>query len=287
VNWVRHQISERKSLEQICEDCMTRCLSPDSDVAGGVGCDNMTILVVALLHGRTLDQWYDWVTERVEKKIGYSTPRTYSPIYPAGRFGPAAAAAAAAAGDLNGPPPFFRSGGTLGRLNHSPLYGNTGLSAFTGGRPGAGNDDDVDDDDEFDDDSGDELMTDSSSDPLRSILGGSGNGIIGGPVRLRAPPQRDETSSLRAQLYDLDEDKSEPDGQYDDAMEDVQSSDDQTPVINISSNNITNRRPISIGSPRIATPPSLKDIRSPILSNNELPRQTQRSRKSESPKPTE
>jgi hypothetical protein len=145
----------------------------------------------------------------------------------------------------------------------------------------------VDDDDEFDDDSGDELMTDSSSDPLRSILGGSGNGIIGGPVRLRAPPQRDETSSLRAQLYDLDEDKSEPDGQYDDAMEDVQSSDDQTPVINISSNNITNRRPISIGSPRIATPPSLKDFRSPILSNNELPRQTQRSRKSESPKPTE
>lgn len=280
MNWVRHQISERKSLEQICEDCMTRCLSPDSDVAGGVGCDNMTILVVALLHGRTLDQWYDWVTERVEKKIGYSTPRSYSPIYPAGRFGPAAAAAAAAAGDLNGPPPFFRSGGTLNRLNRSPLYGNAGLSAFTGGGLGAGNDD-VDDDDEFDDDSGDELMKDGSSDPLHSILGDSGNGTIGGPVRLRAPPQRDETSSLRAQLYDLDEDT---DGPYDDAMEDV-SSDDQTPIINISPNNITNRQPISIGSPRIATPPSLKDMRSPILSNNELPRQ--RSRKSESPKPTE
>ena len=70
---VRRKISERVPLDKICEEMMDRCLAPDADW-GGVGCDNMTILVVALLHGRTLDQWYDWVGQRCENGTGYETP---------------------------------------------------------------------------------------------------------------------------------------------------------------------------------------------------------------------
>jgi protein phosphatase 2C family protein 2/3 len=31
--------------EIICEDLMTRCLAPDSQM-GGLGCDNMTVIIV-------------------------------------------------------------------------------------------------------------------------------------------------------------------------------------------------------------------------------------------------
>ena len=41
----------------------------------------MTMIVVALLNGKTLDQWYDWVAGRVEQKVGYATPKEYPFIY--------------------------------------------------------------------------------------------------------------------------------------------------------------------------------------------------------------
>lgn len=72
-NAVRRLVAQRVPLESICEEIMERCLSPRF---GGVGCDNMTIVVVALLHGRTLEEWYDWITARVEKGEGYETPAT-------------------------------------------------------------------------------------------------------------------------------------------------------------------------------------------------------------------
>lgn len=46
---------------------MVKCLAPDSEL-GGIGCDNMTVVIVALLNGRTLDEWSAWIKERVEKK---------------------------------------------------------------------------------------------------------------------------------------------------------------------------------------------------------------------------
>ncbi|KAF8327022.1 uncharacterized protein EI90DRAFT_1857937 [Cantharellus anzutake] len=267
MSWVRHQITERKSLQQICEDCMTRCLSPDSDVAGGVGCDNMTILIVALLHGRTLDQWYDWIIDRVEKKVGYDTPRSFGPLYSASRYAHAAAVRSGLGEDSPGHTPLLRPSGLWNRFN-SPLHlGNS----FTGGGLGAGNDVEPDDEEDFED-SGDELMDESPEESLHAILRNAGlNGVISGPVRLHAPPQRDQTSSLRAQLHELDEDRGGQEGDGALVEDDLSqaSSDDQSPVLNIASNTITNRQPTSIGSPLIAAPPSLKDMRSPITPNNE------------------
>ncbi|KAH8925725.1 PP2C-domain-containing protein [Atractiella rhizophila] len=74
-DFIRRQIAQKTELEKICENLMDKCLAPDSDW-GGVGCDNMTVLVVALLNGRTKEQWYDWVKERVDNKVGHDTPES-------------------------------------------------------------------------------------------------------------------------------------------------------------------------------------------------------------------
>jgi len=48
---------------------MDRCLAPGSDL-GGVGCDNMTVIIVGFLQGRNEQQWYEWIKERVDAGIG-------------------------------------------------------------------------------------------------------------------------------------------------------------------------------------------------------------------------
>jgi len=41
--------------EIICEELMTRCLAPDSSM-GGLGCDNMTVILVCFLHNQTYEK---------------------------------------------------------------------------------------------------------------------------------------------------------------------------------------------------------------------------------------
>lgn len=41
----------------------------------------MTICVVALLGGRTKEEWYAWVKERVEKQVGWETPEDIAPVF--------------------------------------------------------------------------------------------------------------------------------------------------------------------------------------------------------------
>ena len=52
---------------------MDNCLSPSSET-GGVGCDNMTMVVVALLRGKTKDEWYQEIADRVSKGDGPCAP---------------------------------------------------------------------------------------------------------------------------------------------------------------------------------------------------------------------
>ena len=40
---------------QICEELLTRCLAPDCQM-GGLGCDNMTVIIVCFLHGGTYEE---------------------------------------------------------------------------------------------------------------------------------------------------------------------------------------------------------------------------------------
>ncbi|KAI8332400.1 phosphatase 2C-like domain-containing protein [Chlamydoabsidia padenii] len=66
VDYIRARIAQHEPLELVCESIMDHCLAPDSEV-GGVGCDNMSIIIVGILNGRTKDEWYDWIASRVPK----------------------------------------------------------------------------------------------------------------------------------------------------------------------------------------------------------------------------
>ncbi|KAG9284541.1 hypothetical protein G9A89_014145 [Geosiphon pyriformis] len=69
ISFIRKEIGERNNLKVACENLMDHCLANDSEL-GGIGCDNMTVIIVGFLHGKTEKQWYEWIADRVEKGIG-------------------------------------------------------------------------------------------------------------------------------------------------------------------------------------------------------------------------
>jgi protein phosphatase 2C family protein 2/3 len=86
VDFVRREIAQEKPLNQICENMMEHCLAPDTHGAQGIGCDNMTILIVAILNGKTEEEWCAMIRDRVANKFGYDTPDTPPQIYSAARL---------------------------------------------------------------------------------------------------------------------------------------------------------------------------------------------------------
>ena len=55
---------------------MDNCLAANSDT-GGVGCDNMTMIVIGLLRGRSKDEWYEEVARRAANGDGPCAPPEY------------------------------------------------------------------------------------------------------------------------------------------------------------------------------------------------------------------
>lgn len=86
VDVIRLLISQGKSLAETCEIVCDHCLAPDTTSGAGIGCDNMTVLIVALLHGRTEEEWAAWITDRVKQKYGYDTPTELPQLYSANRL---------------------------------------------------------------------------------------------------------------------------------------------------------------------------------------------------------
>ncbi|THC89778.1 hypothetical protein EYZ11_010772 [Aspergillus tanneri] len=64
VEFVRRGIAAKQDLYRICENMMDNCLASNSET-GGVGCDNMTMTIIGLLNGRTKEEWYNQIAERV------------------------------------------------------------------------------------------------------------------------------------------------------------------------------------------------------------------------------
>ena len=62
---MRERIALGTSLPIIAEEMMERCLASDSEV-GGVGCDNMTVILIAYVDGKSKENWYDVIQKRVE-----------------------------------------------------------------------------------------------------------------------------------------------------------------------------------------------------------------------------
>ena len=86
VNFIRYQVSKGKELTKIGEMICDYCLAPDTDLGDGFGCDNMSILIVAITHGRSKKDWYAWIKNRVKNNYGYNTPSAYSPLYSEARM---------------------------------------------------------------------------------------------------------------------------------------------------------------------------------------------------------
>lgn len=81
IDFVRLKVSEGLELSEIGELMCEHCLAPDTSSGTGIGCDNMTVLIVALLQGKTKQEWYDWVKDRVKNDHGYTTPDVIPQIY--------------------------------------------------------------------------------------------------------------------------------------------------------------------------------------------------------------
>ncbi|KAM6503638.1 Protein phosphatase 2C (PP2C)-like domain containing protein [Amanita muscaria] len=88
VDIVRYEISEGKELSEITELICDHCLAPDTTrvYQDMIGCDNMTVLIVAILHGRSKEEWYSWIADRVKNKYGYETPNALPQLYSASRL---------------------------------------------------------------------------------------------------------------------------------------------------------------------------------------------------------
>ncbi|KAI9796534.1 MAG: Protein phosphatase 2C 2 [Piccolia ochrophora] len=77
IEFVRRGVAAKQDLFRICENMMDNCLASNSET-GGVGCDNMTMIIIGLLRGRTKDEWYDEVAKRVADGDGPCAPPEYA-----------------------------------------------------------------------------------------------------------------------------------------------------------------------------------------------------------------
>lgn len=76
IEFVRRGVAAKQELHTICENMMDNCLASNSET-GGVGCDNMTMVVIALLHGKNKEEWYQMIGKRVADGDGPCAPPEY------------------------------------------------------------------------------------------------------------------------------------------------------------------------------------------------------------------
>lgn len=74
VQYVGERIVEGKSMEKICEDVIDFCLAPTAFM-GAVGCDNMSIIIVAFLLGRSKEEWVAHVKKNLKERTEPITPK--------------------------------------------------------------------------------------------------------------------------------------------------------------------------------------------------------------------
>ncbi|KAF1814422.1 PP2C-domain-containing protein [Eremomyces bilateralis CBS 781.70] len=79
IEFVRRGIAAKQELHVICENLMDNCLAANCDT-GGVGCDNMTVVIVGLLNGRSKEEWYNEIAERVANGDGPCAPPEYAEL---------------------------------------------------------------------------------------------------------------------------------------------------------------------------------------------------------------
>ncbi|KXN88252.1 hypothetical protein AN958_07711 [Leucoagaricus sp. SymC.cos] len=133
IDFVRYQVSEGKELTEIGKMICDYCLAPDTASGAGIGCDNMTVLIVALLQGRTKKEWYDWIKDRVEKQVGRATPSSLPQLYSQSRILSFKARMDAVANRNSNRPLSDEQNNQLGLLSGTGLSGFARVLGSTGG----------------------------------------------------------------------------------------------------------------------------------------------------------
>jgi serine/threonine protein phosphatase PrpC len=75
VDFVREGVIKDKSLETICEEMMDHCLA-DSSNSSGLGYDNMSVMVIGILNGKTEKEWYESIKHGRSSTITAPTTNT-------------------------------------------------------------------------------------------------------------------------------------------------------------------------------------------------------------------
>jgi len=69
VSFIRREIHRENDLRTAIENLMDHCLARKQD-KGSIGRDNMTVVIIAILNGKTPEQWYEWIAKQYEANIG-------------------------------------------------------------------------------------------------------------------------------------------------------------------------------------------------------------------------
>ncbi|EIM86041.1 PP2C-domain-containing protein [Stereum hirsutum FP-91666 SS1] len=220
IDVVRLQIYEGKDLPEICENICELCLAPDTTSGAGIGCDNMTVMIVAFLNGMTKPQWYDMIRDRVDKNVGYRTPREMPQIYTTTRLLTFRARRdAQAERDKDGGPANALNGSMLG--GPSAFSGLQRVLGSTGGisfHPGSSILSDAgtlmfEQDDSDEDDSGDDMDEDTASE--------GGRTLFGQPIGSGRDESPEGSKSLKEQLDELEKGEEEKDSDGDVRIDDA------------------------------------------------------------------
>ena len=75
--FVRKHIAQDMPLKEICERMMDSCLA-DQTSPSGVGCDNMTVEIVAFLNGQTEKEWFEKIKASVKESEQETPPHESS-----------------------------------------------------------------------------------------------------------------------------------------------------------------------------------------------------------------
>ncbi|UXI22158.1 ABC transporter [Sarcoptes scabiei] len=147
VEFIRKRVYYRKEPIAICEELITRCLAPDCQMGCGIGCDNMTVILICYLNGSTFEEFCDRISN-----CYVMTPDQGHHIGPVNRFKDA----------------------YNHNSNDSPNSSSSDYMAHNDE-----NDDDDDDDEEDDDDDDENDSDDSRND--KEIEKNKSNGLLNCP----------------------------------------------------------------------------------------------------------
>ncbi|KAF9914598.1 Protein phosphatase 2C 2 [Lobosporangium transversale] len=82
VDFVRNRVVEKVPLETICERLMDQCLPKEVTPLNYTGTDNMTMIIVAFLNGRTLEEWYENIIQRATEQARVQRENVKSTVAP-------------------------------------------------------------------------------------------------------------------------------------------------------------------------------------------------------------